>query len=218
MTNAGNVVLGLAPSSRQPAADEPAGPCTRRLASAAATYAGFPQDPSRIRHFAPAAPELCEAAAAVGHLERITEPDGIVRRNARVVNGRDGGVPPVSIAATLFAGATPVERLAPPFFTRYYAGPGGSHGFAVLPAVDVLAGNRVGELGGRIVVIGDTSTPGTATPISGGLGPAIMLATDLANLAAGDQVWRPGWLPAAEILLAVVLAIAAAFIRPSRLS
>lgn len=203
--SAGNVVLGLATTEFRPGLAATGEPCAGRLAGPAGAPArSGPPEASVV----PGAPELCEAAAAVGHVAQLTDRDGIVRRAAPVLAAEAGDLPPSALAAARLDATVSHQdgNLA-----RFYAAGARGTGFPVVAATDVLAGRHRDDLRGRYVVIGSTEgAGGTAarTPLDDASGAAVLIATDLANYLSGDQIRRPAWALWLEILLALGLAAA----------
>lgn len=203
--SAGNVVLGLATTEFRPGLAAAGEPCASRIGGpAGATATGGTPQASLV----PGAPELCEAAAAVGHVAQLTDRDGIVRRAAPVLVAEAGDLLPSALAAARLDGTVPHQEGN---LARFYAAGARGTGFPVLAAADVLAGKHRDDLRGRFVVIGSTEgVAGTAarTPLDDSSGPAVLIATDLANYLSGDQIRRPAWTLWLEILLALGLAAA----------
>ena len=206
---AGNVVLGLATTGYRPGLPAASDTCTRRVATASALVAA--PDPGRpvTAALVPAATVLCEAAAAIGHVALLTDPDGVVRRAAPELMTEAGAMPSSALAAIRQAGDKPRRNGD---LARFYSSAAGTTGFAVVPAADILAGRAAGVLRDRYVVIGSAEAGATdrvRTPLDDSAGTAALIATDLANYLAGDQIARPGWALWLEIALALLLAVGA---------
>jgi eukaryotic-like serine/threonine-protein kinase len=208
---AGNVVLGLPTTERRPGAGSDSGACFERVAAASKRFSR--QDGGRPNPAAllPAAPGLCEAAAAVGHVALLTDRDGIVRRAAPVL-ATDPGTLPSSALAAIGLQAGPADSGGS--LARFYRSGDGAGGFPVVSADDVLSGRATDRLRNHYVVIGKadgSATEGVRTPIASNTGAAVLIATDVANYLSRDHISRPGWATWVEIILALGLSLVAAF-------
>lgn len=206
---AGNVIVSLATTEYRPGLSPAGDPCSQRVA-AASNSLPLPGSSSPAKSaLVPAAAALCEAAAAIGHLALLTDRDGVVRRAAPPLATESGAVLPSALAAIRLQGEEPRRNGS---LARFYSSAATRGGFPVIAATDVLDGIDAGALRGRYVVIGNPEAGGTEsvrTPVSDNLGPAVLIATDLANYLAGDQIRRPGWALWLEIGLALLLAVGA---------
>ncbi len=165
---AGNVVVGLGTTDYRPGAGRSSEPCGARItpsAPAGAVPVALPE-----AALVPAAPGICAAAAAIGHVAQLTDRDGVVRRAAPELQTEHGLVPPGALAALRLAGEEPLTAGA---YARYYAAGSGA-GFPVVTATDLLAGRNLPAVDGRFVVIGSPAgLPGAArTPLPGPSGPS----------------------------------------------
>jgi serine/threonine-protein kinase len=202
-----NVILGLGTSDPVPGREQVESSCDARISAASSGYAEAAPG-SRLTAITPADPALCEAAAAVGHLQAVTDRDGVRRRLPTLLPTRSGVLPPAALA-TFLAGNVASQDPASPDrqWLRFYSGRE-SAGFRVIAAEQLLAGGKLNQLEDQIVVIG----PGTgsiAAPVGSQLGPAALLATEVANLASSEYITRPGWAAWAEVAIALLLGMGA---------
>ncbi len=209
---AGNVVLGLPTTERRPGASPGTGICAERVTAASARLGVLVNSWAKLATLAPAAPILCEDAAAIGHIALLTDRDGVVRRSAPVLTTDAGNLPSSAMAAAALESGTEgaVGTLA-----RFYQSPDGAPGFPVISAVDVLSGRAAGALRDLYVVIGRPeggSSDSVRTPMASNSGAAVLIATDLANYLSQEHVRRPGWAIWVEIVLALLLAGTAVYI------
>ena len=209
---AGNVVLGLPTTERRPGGSPGTGICAERVTAASARLAVQDNSWAKLATLAPAAPILCEAAAAIGHVALLTDRDGVVRRAAPVLTTDAGNLPSSAQATAALESGTEgaVGTLA-----RFYQSPDGAPGFPVISAVDALSGRASGALRDRYVVIGRPeggSSDSVRTPMASNSGAAVLIATDLANYLSQEHVRRPAWAIWVEIGLALLLAGAAVVI------
>ncbi len=210
---AGNVILGLATSGQQTAADSGNGPgvCAERVTAASARYATNARDQPNLATLEPATSLLCEAAAAIGHVALLTDRDGVVRRAAPVLTTAAGIIPSTALAAV---GADAGRENASGKLARFYRSADGVAGFRVINAADILDGRAARRLRGTYVVIGNPEAgalDSVRTPLAGNSGTAVLIATDIANYLSGDHLRRPGWAVWVEIGMAMLLAIVAVF-------
>jgi serine/threonine-protein kinase len=210
MRAAGNVVLGLATTEFRPGLSPVNEACSGRIAGASDRFGTRPEG-QPVASLVAAAPEMCAAAAAIGHVAQLTDRDSVVRRTAPLLVADAGLVPPSALAAAALDSDVPATG---PTLARFYAAGERGTGFPVLTAAEVLAGSRAADMQGRFVVIGSTeagAASGARTPLDADTGAAVLIATDLANHLSGDQIRRPGWALWLELGLALVLALAATF-------
>lgn len=159
---------------------------------------------------------LGAAAAGVGHLNQVPDPDGVVRREALLVNYAGKAVPSMALLAVvkslnlktadirLNAGqSVQVDKLrlrtdaSARLLPRLYKGPGGEPAFSVHSFSDVLSGKiPASQYAGKIVVIGTTAA-GVGTPLAVPGNPAMSLAERIAQVTASilnqDFIVQPGW-------------------------
>lgn len=202
MAATANVILGLDATDPVPGREQPEGPCEERLAADSSRY-GKAAAGARLAVIAPGNPALCEVAAAIGHLQTTTDQDGVLRQAPHSLSTRYGILPSASIAA--FMAGDPAVR-APPEngrLIRYYKGREAA-GFRVISAEQLLAGNELSAVKDQIAVVG-AATGNMAASVNTQLGPAAILATELANLNDGQHISRPGWAPWVEALLALLI-------------
>ncbi len=197
-----NVILGLGTTDPVPGREQPEGPCEERLAADTSRY-GESAAGVRLAVIAPGNPALCEAAAAIGHLQSTPDRDGVLRQAPGSQSTRHGILPAASMAAFM-AGDSATG--APPDngrLIRYYKG-GEAAGFRVISAEQVLAGAELTAIKDQIAVVG-AATGNIAASVNVQLGPAAILATEVANLTDGEHITRPGWAPWAEAALALLI-------------
>jgi adenylate cyclase len=183
-------------------------------------------------------PPLLEAAAALGHVNMIPDPDGATRYDALAIESRGYYYPSLALSAVrLAAGIDPfavkiefgravwLGDVDIPVDARLrvlvdYAGPPGT--FPHVSASDVLAGRVVpGRLKDRIVFIGATAE-GTydlrVTPFSPVFPGVEKHANMAANILDGRFIVRPVWVELAEaaaiVLLPLLLAATLPAVRP----
>jgi len=208
---AGNVVLGLPTTTRRLGAPPATGVCADRVSAASARYAGQDSGRPNAAALMPAAPMLCEAAAALGHVTLLADRDGTVRRAGPILTTDPGTLPSSALAAIGLEAGPPQ---AGGTLVRFYRSPDGAPGFPVVSAADVLSGRAAGALRNRYVVIGAPqagATDSVRTPMAGNSGAAVLIATDLANYLSHEHIRRPGWAIWVEIGLALLLAVGAVF-------
>ncbi|MBL8200697.1 MAG: protein kinase [Chromatiales bacterium] len=206
---AGNVVLSLATTEYRPGLTPASGPCIQRVTAASARSGVRDTGRPVTSALVPTTSMLCEAAGAIGHVAQLTDRDGVVRRAAPLLSTESGTVPSSALAAIRLLGDEPLQNGN---LARFYSTPGGTGGFPVIAAAEVLAGREAGALRGRYVVIGAPRGSGTDrvhTPMDDGSGAAVLIATDLANYLTGDQISRPAWALWLELGLALLLAVGA---------
>ena len=203
---AGNVVLGLDATDPIPGREPVEGICEARVAAGSSRY-GEADAGVRLAAIVPGDPALCAAAAAIGHLRTFPDQDGVLRRTPHDLATRQGILPSASMAA-LTAGDS-AERVPHENgqWIRFYKGRE-SAGFRVISAEQLLAGTESGAIKDQIAVVG-TVTGDMAASITAQLGPAAILATDVANLVDSQHFNRPGWAPWAEAALALLLGVCA---------
>jgi serine/threonine-protein kinase len=202
-----NVILGLVTSDPLPGREQLDSACDERISAASGTY-GKTATGTRLAAIAPADPALCEAAAALGHLQAGTDHDSVLRRIPSLLATRSGTLPSVALA-TILAGNMAAEKPLPPGqqWMRFYQG-GQSAGFRTVTAAQLLDGGKLDQLENQIVVLGPT-TGNMVASADNPLSPAALLATEVANLATGDYIARPQWAAWAEVALALLLGIGA---------
>ena len=211
MHSAGNVILGLATADRgpDPGIGNDAGVCIQRITEAGPRFAAAERQQPILAMLEPAAPRLCEAAAAVGHVALLTDRDGVVRRAAPVLKTDAGVVPSMALAAI---GADAARQSASGRLARFYRSTDGGTGFPVILATDILRGRAAGRLRDAYVVIGNPDAgalDSVRTPLASDSGTAVLVATDIANYLSGDHLRRPGWAIWVEIGSALLLAVVA---------
>lgn len=203
---AGNVVLGLATTDRRTESSLAIG-CAERIARTSGRFEIDNSGTTASIALAPASDSLCEAAAAVGHLARPRDRDGVLRRPTPVLLTSAGVAPSAPLAAVLLGSGI---SQASGTLTRFYRSANDGPGFPVISARDILNGQAAGQLRDRYVVIGipEGGDAGTAlTPVSGKTASAVLIATDLANYLTAGHIQRPGWAAPLEIGLALLLAL-----------
>jgi adenylate cyclase len=177
-------------------------------------------------------PVLASAAAASGHINFLTDRDGIYRRAPLAIRVGDRAESAFSVeivrrylggaAATLVVGpdgvtglrvgsqALPVDAAAE-LWIAYLGGPGT---VPSIPAADVLAGRVAADrLRGRIALIGFTAAgfDEIATPFAP-VAPGVELqATVIDNLLHGTSLRRPWWLVPAEAFAILLLGAVVGF-------
>ncbi len=173
-------------------------------------------------------PVLIEAAAGSGHINFMTDPDGIYRRVPVVIRAGDRLTPAIGVeilrrylggaAASVTvgpAGVTGVEigRLAPAVDSAAnlwinYLGP--PRTFRHISAADVLAGRAdPNALTGRIALVGFAAAgfDEIATPFAP-VAPAVELqATVLDNILHDGSLRRPWWVVPGEAALVLVFGL-----------
>ena len=208
---AGNVILGLATAERGLVAGQGnvTGVCAQRVAAAGPRFATTGREQPDLATLEPAASQLCEAAAAVGHVALLTDRDGVVRRSAPLLTTDAGALPSSALAAV---GADGGRQGTSGRLARFYQSNDGAAGFPVILATDILRGRAAGRLRGAYVVIGNPEAgalDGVRTPVASNAGTAVLIATDIANYVSGAHLRRPGWAIWVEIGSALLLAIVA---------
>lgn len=169
--------------------------------------------------------DLLSASLPGGHINLITDEksgDNLVRWEAQVVRYGEFYLPslPLQIAAQsqqltrseihvrvgegIQLGGIFIPMDARGFSLINYYGPAGT--FSQISAAEVLAGNHVIELAGKIVFVGVTAA-GTqdflATSFSARMPGIEKLATSSANILHQHTLSRPGYLTSLELLLAL---------------
>jgi eukaryotic-like serine/threonine-protein kinase len=202
-----NVILGLGTSDPVPGREPVASTCNERIAAASARYGESAQGP-RLTAITATDPALCEAAAAIGHLQVVADRDGVLRRISPPLPTRSGMLPSTALATSLVG--TMTSQKPPPTdhrWIRFYSGHE-SAGFRVIAAEQMLAASDLSQLKDQIVVIGP-ATGSLAVSVGGQLGPAALLATEVANFANREYISRPAWAASAEVAIALLLGIGA---------
>jgi adenylate cyclase len=183
-------------------------------------------------------PPLAEAAAALGHVDMLADEDGTTRFELLAVEYKGHYYPSLALEAVRlaagieppalrldFGGAIELGPVSVPVDARTrvlidYAGPGQT--FTHLSAADVLRGQHVDRIKGRIVFVGATAE-GTydlrVTPFSPVMPGVEKHANVAANLLEGRFIARPPWVElveASEILLfPLVIAAVLPHLRPA---
>ena len=209
---AGNVVLGLGTTERHPGSEQSTGACADRIAAASEIFSVASEAQVRMASLVPTASALCLAAAAVGHVAALTDRDGVVRRAAPILVAGSGALPPSALAAVHLDGGPDPGSNPPGTLARFYKAAGGSAGFPVISAADVLNGRATVALRDRYVVLGAAEAGANdkvRTPVGVNAGTAVLIATDLANYLSREHIFRPDWALWAEIGLALLLAVIA---------
>ena len=205
---AGNVVLGLGAADPVPGRETGEGICEERLV---ADNPGYDQTSAgtRLAVIVPGNPALCGAAAAIGHLQTAPDRDGVLRRTSPELPTRHGILPSAAVAAATIVAGDSASSLpvANGRWMRLYDGRE-SAGFHVISAEQLLAGGEHSEIRDQIAILG-AATSDIAAPLNAQLGPASVLATEVANLANGQFISRPDWAPWAEAMLALLLGVCA---------
>lgn len=207
---ASDVVLGLGNTS--PPAGTPVDPaCAERIAADGGRFSEMPLADDTPQGFTPAAGGLCAAVAALGHLRVATDADGVARGAMPLVETGNGRLPSAALAAVALAGLPTLPESAG-LFRRFYRAPDGSYGFRILGWDDIVSGAGLTAVRDQIVVVGPVGGGGTGsalTPLGADMGPAVLAATDAANLQSADLITRPRWAAAVELVLTALLAVAA---------
>jgi hypothetical protein len=126
-----NVILGLGTSDPVPGREQVESACDERISAASSRYAKVAPG-SRLTAIAPADPSLCAAAAVIGHLQTVTDRDGVLRLVSTQLPTRSGMLPPAALAAVLGANGTAKHPQSPdPRWIRFYSGQA-SAGFRVI--------------------------------------------------------------------------------------
>lgn len=201
-----NVILGLGTADPVPGREEVEGRCEERVAAASSRY-GETVPTQRSAMLAPANPELCEAAAAIGHLQQVADRDGVLRRISPPLPTRSGILPSAALAARYAGDTASPPPSADNRWIRFHGGQDAA-GFQVITAEQLLAGGEIALLKDQIVVIGATKG-NLAVSVGRQFGPATLLATEIANLAEGAYISRPAWAAWAEVLIALLLGMTA---------
>jgi serine/threonine-protein kinase len=205
---ASNVILGLGTTDPVPGREQIEGICEERIAAASSRY-GEAGSGTRLAALVSGNQALCKAAFAIGHLQTIVDGDGVLRRTSTALPTRSGMLPSASMAALTAGDSTSRLPRTDRRWIRFYSGQEAS-GFRVISAEQLLAGGNLSILKDQIAVVG-TTTGGLAAPVHTQLGPAALLATEIANLADSQYINRPEWAPWAEALIALLLGAAAGF-------
>jgi serine/threonine-protein kinase len=221
LRRAGNVYLAM-PSAVSKFAD--AGPCLQYAAPVSGEISLRAARSMRRAEVSSPAPALCQAAAAIGHVEYWSDADGVVRSNQLVARAGSAFVPALALIAVgkqagALDGGFRLEENGKLAFENYHIKAGG--GFAILnrhydsqngasaffsvTAAELLGG-QVGRdrIRGRIAVIGPiapTASNSFRTPSESVVSRTTLVATSMANLLDGEFVVRTAWLPWLELLL-----------------
>jgi eukaryotic-like serine/threonine-protein kinase len=209
--SAGNVVLGLG-SGTPPVNAAPEVTCGERIAADSGRFADLAAAEQTLVKFSAAGGSLCAAAAALGQLRAVPDRDGIIRLATPLVETSAGRLPSSALAAVSLNGDVPVLPEGLQLLRRFYRATDGTYGFQILPWAEVVTGTRAGAVRGQVVVVGSIEGGGAgsaATPLAADVGPAILAATDVANLQSDDLIVRPAWAVGAELVLVGLLALAA---------
>lgn len=205
---AGNVILGLDTIDPLPGREQVEGICEERIAAASSRY-GKAGSGARLAALASGNQALCKAAAAIGHLQTMVDDDSVLRRTSAALPTSSGILPSASMAAWTAGDSTSRLPHTDRRWIRFYGGQEAS-GFRVISAEQLLAGGELTVLKDQIAVVGAT-TGGLVAPVHTQLGPAAILATEIANLADSQYINCPEWAPWAEALIALLLGAAAGF-------
>ena len=203
---AANVILGLSATDPVPGREPVDGLCEERLAADSSRY-GEAAAGARLAVLVASDPALCGAAAAIGHLQTFPDQDGVLRRTPPDLPTRQGMLPSASMAAFMTGDSASRAQPGSQRWIHFYKGRE-SAGFRVISAEQLLAGTELGAIKDRIAVVGAVRGD-VAVPVNAQLGPAAVLATEVANLADGKHFNRPGWAPWAEAVLALLLGVGA---------
>jgi adenylate cyclase len=181
-------------------------------------------------------PELQQAAARSGHVNVLTDPDGVVRRAPLVYRLGERYFPSFDIqVARAYLGALEVQldladygiaelrigEHAVPLdedgrLLVRYRGSAGS--FDTVSIADILAGRAdAALLRGRVVLVGNTAQgigDMRATPY-GGVFPGVEIrASIIENLLQGDYLQRPEWLTLIDLAVLAVIGILLTWLLP----
>jgi serine/threonine-protein kinase len=203
---AANVILGLGVADPVPGREPLEGICEERIAASSARH-GEAASGSRPAAIVPGDPALCRAASAIGHLQTTPDHDSVLRRTSPDVTTHHGILPSVGMAAFMAGDSVSRTTRTNRRWIRFYSGRE-SAGFRVIPAEQLLAGGEFPAIKDQIVVVG-AATGGMATSVNAQLGPAAVLATEVANFADDQYLSRPDWAPWAEAALALLLGVCA---------
>jgi serine/threonine-protein kinase len=214
---AGNVLVGLATApvaGTRPAAAEA---CTAAVdrAHAVPPVGGLPASAARALPAADAS--VCAAALAAGHLELTVDGDGVARQLAPWISLAGRPVPALALEAAAYAGAPGRRPSADPLLLRYRAGTFDTAALPETDALSVLEGADTVVLRDQVAIIGTTAAdaPGAVpTALGTPVGPAVIVATAIDNLQAGDAIRRPGSSRWVELSLALLLGTALALAGP----
>ncbi len=208
-------------------------------ARSAFTNLGIQGDPSvihvpRATEMTWPLPALGEAAAGVGHINRLPDRDGISRWEPLVVEYRNQYFPHFALAVAAKAMGVPRERIQVVFgegvnlggtqiptdgqmrlLINYYGQP---KTFPYYSAFDVLNDKiAASAFQGKIVLVGATA-PGVGdvepTPLAPIFPGVEKHANLIANIQAGHFLTRPFWVELYELLTILVLGLLTAFLMP----
>ena len=177
-------------------------------------------------------PDLGQAAAGMGHLLFMLDPDGVVREEPLAVQYYDELYPSLSLMAAAAAlnikpeqievhlgegvrlGGVMLETTPQlQMRTHFYGDVNGRPPFPVYSFFDVREGKiQKNALKDKIVLIGATAA-GTgdalSTPVSGSVPPVMMLAHSVSSILQGHYFTEPSW---SGFLTATVLILAIAYL------
>ena len=221
-----NIVLPIATTDRSTSGSSNNSDCSEHAVTIPAENDDFAVVPARFGLSMPKA--YCDGALTAGYAELLPDADGVMRRLNLLVRSGSSIFPALPLAVLgassggksvhvneknhVISGTTDIatghqfEQLI-----RFYKADEGAEIFPTAGGSELLENaelaNRAKD---RIVLIGDL-TPGQAggveTPIGESLAPAVLVATALSNLLNGDFLWRPAWLPSAELAVLLILGI-----------
>ena len=224
---AGNVLLGsrVMPSVQGSTAADKWPPFVHR--SAMADPGGYALAAEGVR---PPIAVLGEVAAGVGHMQGLTDDDGVVRRLPLVLRQDGAGMPALALLAaahSLRLGMPAVQRLhdramglgglavptgdhavlRPP----HHVARQGASAFVTIPFHEVLAGKvPPARLQNRVVLIGSTAPevqPWVAVPGARAVAPVELLADQISGIRQGHVFVQPVWaMPAMGVIWLAVLA------------
>lgn len=154
--------------------------------------------------------------AVIGHAQALVDADGLSRRllPSERVGGAD--LPHLAWAALGQPPPAPGTDEAATARGIVFAGPPGH--FPQLSAANVIAGQNLPDLGGRIVLVGATATglmDRVITPLAadgGAMAGVEFIANAIDALRAGELTRRLGPLPQALLSLLLLLALLAAYL------
>jgi eukaryotic-like serine/threonine-protein kinase len=170
------------------------------------------------------------AAAGVGHLNMLNDPDGAVRSEALFINYFGKAVPSLSLllaAKSLNLHASDIQLVGPTsvrmgkrtietddvasVMPRFYGAGEAQHAFPIDSFYDVVSGKiPASKYAGKLVIIGATA-PGLAaafkTPAGAGMFPVETMAHITSSIIDGRFVSQPGW--SVWLTLALVLTVVA---------
>jgi serine/threonine-protein kinase len=210
--SAGNVILPSLFSLGEPQGrpDAPLPAFARRNALGNAAGLGLPA----FRSQQPLA-SLGEGAVAVAHLNQITDPDGVVRREPLLVAFDGLAVPSMGLAIAAHSLNLTVQDMGPTpeglqlggllvptdasavLLPRFFPPRGSEPAFSQDAFFDVLTGSiPASKYADKIVIIGATAAgvgSTFATPLSPAMSPAETVAHTTASLLGGHFVTEPAW-------------------------